>query len=146
MPNKFDSARRVISGTWGEAWLNGEQVAECYGAQAKVVADKEKISRCGQLMDDHKVMGLSGTGSLRLHKVSSRMGILLAASMKDGSDPRFTVILKLADPDAWGAERIALYGVSFDDLTLADWEAKSAGKVECPFTFSDFELLDVISA
>lgn len=145
MAHKFESAKRVIAGTWGEAWLEGERVAECYGAQAKVVADKEKIAICGKLIDDHKVMGLSGSGSLRLHKVSSRMGILLGEAMKKGSDPRFTLILKLADPDAWGAERVALYGVSFDDLTLADWEAKSPGKVECPFTFSDFELLDTIA-
>lgn len=146
MPNKIDSAKRVIAGTWGEVWLNGEQVAECYGCQAKVTADKEKIAMCGRMLDDHKVMGMSGAGSLRLHKVSSRMGQLLGEAMRNGSDPRFTIISKLSDPDAYGAERVAVYGVSFDDLTLADWEAKTVGKVECPFTFSDFEYLDAISA
>lgn len=143
---KIDFANRVISGTWGELWLDGELVAECYGFQAKVTADKEKIALCGRMMDDHKVMALSGAGSLRLHKVSSRMIQLLGDAMKTGRDPRFTAISKLADPDAFGAERIAVYGVSFDDLTLADWEAKVAGKVECPFTFSDFDPLDVIAA
>lgn len=143
---KIDSAKRVIAGTWGQVWLSGELVAECYGAQAKVSADKEKVTMCGQLMDGHKVLGLSGTGSLRLHKVSSRMGQLLAQAMRDGSDPRFTLISKLADPDAYGAERVALYNVSFDDLTLVDFEAKVLGKVECPFTFEDFEYLDLIAA
>ena len=38
-------------------------------------------------------------------------------------DERGTVITKLKDPDSWGAERVALYNVSFDDLTLADWQA-----------------------
>ena len=146
MPNKIDSAKRVISGTWGEAWLNGEKVAECYGAQAKVTADKEEISMCGRMMSDHKVMGLSGQGSLRFHKVSSRMGELLGEAMKNGSDPRFTIVLKLEDPDAYGAERVAIFNVSFDDLTLMDWEAKTVGKVECPFTFSDFKYLDKIPA
>lgn len=143
---KIDSAKRAIAGTWGQAWLSGELVAECYGGQAKVSADKEKVAMCGRLMDGHKVLGLSGTGSLRLHKVNSRMGQLLAQAMRDGSDPRFTLIFKLADPDAYGAERVALYDVSFDDLTLADFEAKSLGKVECPFTFEDFEFLDLIAA
>ena len=146
MPSKIDSGKRVIAGTWGQVWLDGEQVAECYGAQAKVSADKEKVAMCGRLMDAHKVMGLSGTGSLKLHKVSSRMGQLLSQAMKDGSDPRCTVISKLDDPDAYGAERVALYNVSFDDLTLMDWEAKQLGKVECPFTFEDFEYLDMIQA
>lgn len=143
---KIDSAKRVIAGTWGQVWLNGELLSECYGGQAKVSADKEKVVMCGRLIDGHKVLGHSGTGSLRFHKVNSRMGELLAKAMKDGSDPRFTVILKLADPDAYGAERIALYNVSFDDLTLFDFEAKSLGKVESPFTFEDFEYLDLISA
>lgn len=146
MPNRIDSARRVMSGTWAQLWINDELVAECYGFQAKVSAEKDPIPMCGKMMEDRKVMGLSGAGSVRLHKVSSRMGILLGDAMKRGSDPRFTIISKLDDPDAYGAERVALYGVSFDDLTLADWEAKSTGKVECPFTFSDFEYLDTVSA
>ena len=32
---------------------------------------------CGKLMDSHKVLGLSGTGSPKRHKVFSRMGELL---------------------------------------------------------------------
>ena len=28
MARTIDSARRVISGTWGEVWLDGEKVAE----------------------------------------------------------------------------------------------------------------------
>ena len=30
------NAAEVRSGTWGELWLDGEQVAECYGCQIKV--------------------------------------------------------------------------------------------------------------
>lgn len=143
---KMDSAKRVIAGTWGTVWMDGEQVAECYGCQAKISADKETVSLCGRLMDGHKVMGLSGSGSLKLHKVNSRMGQLLGEAMKKGTDPRFTIVTKLDDPDAYGAERVSLSNVSFDDLTLVDFEAKQLGKVECPFTFEDFEYLDMIQA
>ena len=44
--------------------------------------------------------------------------------IKRGVDRRFTVISKLRDPDSYGAERVALYDVSFDDLTLADWQRR----------------------
>ena len=74
---KIDSGKRVIAGTWGFIWLDGEQVGECYGDQAKVTADKEKVAMCGKLMDSHKVLGLSGTGSPKRHKVFSRMVELL---------------------------------------------------------------------
>ena len=140
----FDSAKRVMSGSWGEVWLDSDYVAEAYGVQAKVALNKEKVNVCRSIAEDTKVTGVKMTGSLKLHKVTSRMAILIGDSIKKGKDPRFTIISKLDDPDAYGAERLALYNVSFDDLTLADWEAAKNGTVECPFTFTDYEFLDKV--
>ena len=140
------AANKVMSGTWGEVWLEGDYVGECYGAQLKSSFNKETINLCGQMAEDKKITGISNTGSLRFHKVNSRMALLIGEQIKKGQDPRFTVISKLKDPDAYGAERVAAYGVSFDDLTLADWEAKAVGKVEAPFTFTDYEFLDLVEA
>ena len=142
----MDSAKRVVSGTWGEVWLDGDKVSECYGLQAKASFNKEDIALCGQMASDKKVTSIDCTGSLRLHKVTSRMAQAIGENIRNGRDVRFTIVRKLKDPDAYGAERVVLRNVSFDDLTLADWEAKSVGKVECPFTFTDYEFLDVIEA
>ena len=142
----MDSAKRVVSGTWGEVWLDGDKVSECYGLQAKASFNKEDIAMCGQMASDKKVTSIDCTGSLRLHKVTSRMAQAIGENIRNGRDVRFTIVSKLKDPDAYGAERVVLRNVSFDDLTLADWEAKSVGKVECPFTFTDYEFLDVIEA
>jgi len=141
----MDSAKRVINGTYGQIWLEGELIAECYGFQAKYTFSKEDVQLCGQLATDSKITSIKGTGSLRLHKVYSRAAVLVGDAIKNGKDPRFTVISLLKDPDAYGAERVAVKNVSFDDLTLADWEAKNAVKVEMPFTFTDHEFLDVIT-
>ena len=141
----MDSAKRVISGTWGEVWLDGDKVSECYGLQAKASFNKEDIALCGQMASDKKVTSIDCTGSLRLHKVTSRMAQAIGEHIRNGRDVRFTIVSKLKDPDAYGAERVVLSNVSFDDLTLADWEAKSVGKVECPFTFTDYEFLDEIN-
>ena len=140
----MDSAKRVISGTWGEVWLDGDKVSECYGLQAKVSFNKEDIALCGQMASDKKVTSIECAGSLRMHKVTSRMALAIGENIRNGKDVRFTIVSKLKDPDAYGAERVVLSNVSFDDLTLADWEAKSVGKVECPFTFTDYEFLDEI--
>ena len=140
----MDSAKRVISGTWGEVWLDGDKVSECYGLQAKVSFNKDDIALCGQMASDKKVTSIECTGSLRMHKVTSRMALAIGENIRNGKDVRFTIVSKLKDPDAYGAERVVLSNVSFDDLTLADWEAKSVGKVECPFTFTDYEFLDEI--
>ena len=140
------TANRVISGTWGEVWLEGELAAEVYKCQAKASFTKDDIRICGQMAVDKKITGISHTGSLGMHKVNTRMAQLIGGQIRQGHDPRFTVISKLDDPDSFGAERVVLKNVSFDDLTLADWEAGTAGKIEAPFTFTDYEFLDQIGA
>lgn len=143
MARTIDSAKRVINGTFGEVWLDGEKVAECTACQLRVSKNKQTINLCGQFMADSKATSGSGTGSLTLYKVDSGL-IEKQADLQDGVDRRFTIVSKLRDPDSWGAERVAAYNVSFDDLTLADWRAATEGTVTAAFTFSRFELLDQI--
>ena len=42
------------------------------------------------------------------------------------------------------SERIAFKNVVFDDLTLFDFEVGQLGSVEMPFTYEDYDLLDLI--
>ncbi len=142
----MDSAKRVISGTWGEVWLDGDYVSECSGLQAKVSFNKTDVNMCRRMATDKKVTSISCTGSLKLHKVNSRMAMAIGGRIKNGQDVRFKVMSKLDDPDAYGAEKIVLSNVSFDDLTLADWEVAKNGTVEAPFTFTDYDFLDLIEA
>ena len=142
----LDSAKRVMSGTWGQVWLDNELVAECYKFQAKVNYNKEDVALCGNMFVDKKVTSVNGTGSIGMHKINSRMGKVVGQKIRSGEDVRFTIISKLSDPDAYGAERVAVKNVSLDYLTLADWEAKTPGKVEVPFTFTDYEYLDMVEA
>jgi hypothetical protein len=137
-------AKRVISGTWGECWLDSDKVAECYGLQGKVEFKKEEVKICGRMGTDTKTVSFKCKGSMKLHKVNSRMAKKIGNSVRNGEDVRFTIISKLADPDSYGAERIVLKGVCFDDLTLMDWEASKPGTVQVPFTFTDYEYLDMI--
>ena len=143
MARTIDSAKRTINGTYGELWLDGEKIAECTACQLRVSKNKETINLCGQFMSDSKATSGSGTGSLTLYHVDSGM-IQKQADLQSGIDRRFTVISKLRDPDSYGAERVAAYNVSFDDLTLADWQAATVGTVTAAFTFSRYELMDQI--
>lgn len=143
MARSIDSAKRIINGLYGEVWVDGEKIAECTACQAKVAKNKQTVNLCGQFMDDTKVTSGSGTGSLTLYKVDSGI-IQRQRELQNGVDVRCTIISKLRDPDSYGAERVALYNVSFDDLTLADWQAATMGTVTAPFTFSRYELLDTI--
>ena len=145
MARRLDSARRVINGTYGEVWVDGEKVAECTACQLKVAKNKQTVNLCGQFMADSKATSGSGTGSMTLYHVDSGF-VRRQEGIQNGIDQRFTVISKLADPDSWGAERVAAYNVSFDDLTLADWQAATVGTVTAPFTWSRYEFLDMIES
>lgn len=143
MARTIDSAKRILNGTWGEVWLDGEKIAECTACQLRVSKNKDTVNLCGQFMADTKASSASGTGSLTLYKVDSGFA-QKQSGLQDGKDRRFTVVSKLSDPDSYGAERVAVYNVSFDDLTLADWQAATLGTVTAPFTFSRYEFLDQI--
>lgn len=143
MAQTLDGAKRIANGTYGEVWIDGEKVAECTGCQAKVTLNKKTVNLCGELMEDVKILSAKGAGSLTLQKVDSGMAVKLG-DLQSGIDRRFTVISKLRDPDSYGAERVALYGVSFDELTLADWTSATEGTVTAPFTFTKYEYLDRI--
>ena len=138
----MDSAKRVISGTWGEVWLDGDKVSECYGLQAKVSFNKEDVALCGQMASDKKVTSIECTGSLRMHKVTSRMALAIGENIRNGKDVRFTIVSKLKDPDAYGAERVAIYNVSLDEVPIVNWERKTIQKDEVPFTFTSHKFLE----
>lgn len=141
MPEILEAAL-VRSGTFGSLWLDGELVAECYGCQAKLNKTKEDVARCRTLVAGKKMTGLSGTGTVRIYNATSRLITAESAALKSGKDLRHTLITNLDDPDNPSNQRIALKEVSFDDLTLADWEAAKLGTIEAPFTFDDWEVID----
>lgn len=136
------NAALVRSGTWGQVWLDGELMAECYGCQIKVNKSKDDVARCRTLINGKKMTAVSITGTVRIYNATSRMIQLEAEAIKQGKDLRHTIISDLDDPDNPNNQRIAVKGVSFDDLTLADWEAAKLGQIEIPFTAEDYEILD----
>ncbi|WP_088832636.1 phage tail tube protein [Paenibacillus tyrfis] len=136
---------RVISGTFGELWLDGDYVAEVLGVQAKVELIKQDVPLAGKKTTDQKVMGYKGNGTVRMHKVNSRMIRKMSADILRGVSPRMQLLSSLNDPGALGAERVLIKDASFNDLTLIDWELQKLGEIEAPFTFTDWELKDTIN-
>lgn len=133
---------KVRSGSHGTCWLNGELASECYGLQIKVNKTKESIPRCGAFMEGHKLMSANIIGTVKLYNATSRMIETQAADLKAGKDTRYVIVSKLDDPDADSVQRVQVTGVSFDDLTLADWEAAKVGVIEAPFTADDYTVLE----
>ncbi|WP_231159247.1 phage tail tube protein [Clostridium botulinum] len=134
----------VINGTFGECWIGGDLYGNTTKLQAKATLKKTAVPMCGALRPGQKVTGVEYKGSVKMHKTNSKLTKKIAMGIKSGQTPEFTIISKLQDPDSRGAERIALYGVVFDDVNLIDWEAGKLGEETLNFTYLDFEYLDAI--
>lgn len=134
---------QAMLGTFGEVWLDDEYKAEANKLRAEVNISYDDVRMARKLMVGKKMTGLEGSGEIQLVKVSSGMAKKISDKIKAGQTPSFKIISKLKDPDAIGAERVALYRCKFEKATLADWEHGNIGSESYSFTFEDWDLLDV---
>lgn len=142
--SQFNSGKRVINGTHGMLWLDGEEMAEVIAFQAKDEFQKEEIRIARKMNTSYKITGISSKGSVKLHKVDSNLIQKIGRQVREGKTPTFTIQSKLADPDSFGCESMQLLNVVFDDLTIADWEVGVNGTIEAPFTYEDYTKVNVI--
>ncbi|EOS27620.1 hypothetical protein C806_00067 [Lachnospiraceae bacterium 3-1] len=136
--------QRVINGTFGEMWIDGEYMAEVTGLNAKVTLEKTDVSQTGTLVKGYKVTGIDCKGTIKMNKVTSYFISKLSENLKKGKTTTATIISNLNDPDSNGNERIQLDGCIFDELTLIDWETKKMGEESIAFTFTSWTVLDEI--
>lgn len=136
---------KVINGTFGEVWHEGNWVTNVKSAEATVDIGKEEIPVSGSRWIGHKQTSLTGTGNITSYKLTSEF-IQMIGSIAEGKGTAFVteLILKLDDPDSYGAERVRLKGVQFDTIPLGKFELNAIVEEELPFTFSGYELLDKI--
>ena len=66
----------------------------------------------------------------------------MSDNIKNGKQTVVTIIAKVDDPDAIGAERVVIRDATFDKLTLMDWSAKKLAQDDYDFTFTDYDILD----
>ncbi|HJA46012.1 MAG TPA: phage tail tube protein [Candidatus Phascolarctobacterium stercoravium] len=137
------TASQVMSGTQGEVWIDGQYMAEVTGFKAEIKLLKEEVNQVKRMFKQYKVVGCEGTGNVKLNHVSSFFIQLMADNIKNARQTVCTIVVKLDDPDAVGAERISITDATFDKLTLMDWEAKKLTSDDYDFTFTDFDILDV---
>ncbi|PEB56242.1 terminase [Bacillus pseudomycoides] len=137
---------KQINGTFGSVWVNGEKWLDVESFEAKVTIDYEDVNMAEDLATHKKMIGWTGEGSMTVKKVYSRGANLLAKSVKEGIVPEVGIVGKLADPDAFGAERVAINDVTFNEFMLLQFEQKTLGTEELSFNFADYDPIDLISA
>lgn len=135
---------KVIRGTFGKVWVDGERLSNVKTFEAKATIDYEDMDVNGDFGQKKRYMGYSIAGTMTLHKYDSFILAKYHAGVMNGELPEITVVSALDDPTGYGAERVALHDVKFDEITLSKFENRTVTEEEVPFTAGSFEFLDLI--
>lgn len=135
-------AKQVINGTWGEIWYDGEYMAEIISCKAEINYKKTAVQQARKLVEGQKVTGMELKGEFKIHHVNSAVMKKENTALKAGKTATHTIITKVDDPDAVGAERVALYDCILDKNILTDFENGKQSERSYPFTFGDWDLLE----
>lgn len=134
-------ANQAINGLYGFVYdENGSELQSTQSFETNLEYEKEPIKQAGKFLDSHKVMGGSGSGTLTILKLDSR----LQRKVAENPTAKYNYIGKLADPTAKGEEAIMYKGLSFDSTQLTQYELGALVEEEFPFTFDDFAYIKSI--
>ena len=138
-------ANQIIRGTYGRVWIDGELFANVKSFEAKLTLNYEEVDISNDLGKHQRYMGFNGEGTLTLHKINSKILAKLTKGIKSGEMPEISIVGKLEDPTALGAERIEFSEVTIDEVTALKFENAAIGEEEMPFKFADYEPIDLIA-
>lgn len=131
-------ASRVIMGTYGQVFIEGEWQTNINKLEASVEMEKRELKLVGNDWTVHKSGSKKGTGTMSGYKVTS--------DMISRGFTKFNIISKLDDPESYGHERVQLINCMPDKIQLANWTAGEEVQEETSFTFEGYVLLDPIKA
>lgn len=137
-------ADKVINGSYGRLWFNGQELTSVKKFQVKQKINYEDIKQAGQLNKSRKMISYEVTGTFTLNKIDSTVVKTVCASINAGIQPVLTLVGSLADPSSIGHERIQINGVTIDEVTLMDFEAAKVGEEEVPFEAETYIFIDMI--
>lgn len=135
---------KIFRGSFGKLWLDDEKLSNVKSFEAKASLDYEDLDVNGDLGQKHRYMGYSLSGTMVLHKYDSTVLKKYKDGIVTGELPELKLVAALDDPTAFGAERVALYDVTLDEVTLSKFENKGLVEEEVPFKAGSYELLDLV--
>lgn len=135
---------KAINGTFGRVWVNGEDYGSVKEFEAKVTLEWEPIPEPEELGPEYKYMGYEIEGTVVGTKMDSRFPRLYGDGILSGDIPDVEIVARVADPQAAGHERVALYGVVFDEIALAKFASNTVVEEEIPFKAKKYKYLDMI--
>lgn len=135
---------RILSGSNGNVWLNGQLLAQVKSIEAKITGNFEEVNCVGDYATHQVFTGWAGEGTLTMYKVDSSVLSLMKEAFKKGDMPEIKIITQLEDKITGKSERVAINNAVITEFMLAKFEGKAIAEEEVPFKFSDYEVLETI--
>lgn len=139
-------AKRVISGNYSFVYdQDGNWLTNISKVEANIEIGMEEVKLAGTRWLGNKTTTLKGSGSLSGYMVTSEWVEKMGQVTDDVSSPFVTeIVVKLDDPESFGAYRVRLKNVTFDNIPVINAEVGSIVEQEFTFVFSGYEVIDGI--
>jgi hypothetical protein len=142
----MDSSR-AINGSFGTVYIDGEWATNFNSGEIVTDITYEQVRRAGTRTLGNKPTDIAHSGTIRGYKVTSELAKKVAQIKDDTKGAYVTeIIMKLADPQAYGFERVRIKGVQFTRIDPIRFEHGSLVETEWPFVCDDWEFMDEITA
>lgn len=138
----------TITGREGTAFMtiDGRNVPLFFlkALDASVEFNKTEVPVLGKRMDQNKVTGAKGSGSMTIYKVTSEFAQIAVTYLKTGVLPNIQMKVTNDDPaSSIGRQTTLMSGVSMDSVTIAKLDVESdALDEDVDFTFDDADILE----
>lgn len=111
---------------------------------ASVEFNKTEVPVLGKRMDQNKVTGAKGSGSMTIYKVTSEFAQIAVTYLKTGVLPNIQMKVTNDDPaSSIGRQTTLMSGISMDSVTIAKLDVESdALDEDVDFTFDDADILE----
>lgn len=138
----------VISGREGTAFItiDGRNVPMFFlkNFEATIELQKGEVPVLGKRMNQQKVTGATGTGSMTIYKVTSEFAKIAIDYLKKGTVPAINIKITNDDPaSSIGRQSTLVKNILLDSIVIAKLDIESETLDEdVDFTFDDADLLE----
>lgn len=139
-----DVKNKIIRGTFGRLFINSQPMANVKSFEIKASINYETVNINGELCEQQRMTGYNLSGTMVLHKIDSFITKLIGDGLSTGVLPTIKIVGTLADPDSNGSERIEVYDVTLDEMTLLAFENASVQEESVPFKAGGYRFIETI--
>ena len=147
---------REVNSEYGEIWHEGHYQGDLIGFSGTISIEKREVPVAGQNTVIYRRGRVARNGTLSIAKCDSRWEayIIYMASLStqerrklrnEGINPTppTYLMIKLDDPDSWGAEEIVIYGVKFWEIGIG-FAGSSIIQRDIPCTWQSEKMISAI--